>query len=147
MLCLWLLQSQAYVLASPQAAAGQFSEAKKLVTQGKFAEAEAPVRAFIARQPSADGFDLLGYICEQQNKLDQAEAAYGEPVKLNPASPFSKIRLGIVYGKKGKYAECVAALEKVRSEIRESPEALFYLCRGYFETGDNVIDEQTELTW
>ena len=115
-LCLWLLQSQAYVLASPQAAAGQLSQAKKRVTEGKYAEAEAPVRALIARPPSADGFDLL-YICEQQNKLDQAEAAYGESVKLNPASHFSKIRLGIVYGKKRKYAECVAALEKVHGDI------------------------------
>ena len=116
-LCLWLLQSQAYVLASPQAAAGQFSEAKKLVTQGKFAEEEASVRVLIARQPSADGFDLLGYICEQQNKLDQAEAAYGEAVKLNSASHFPKIRLGIVYGKEGKCAECVAALERVHGDI------------------------------
>jgi len=144
MLCLFFsLLSQTSVLASPQSTAGQLSEARKLVTEGKYAEAEASVRALITRQPSADGFDLLGYICEQQNKLDQAEATYGEAVKFNPASHFSKTRLGIVYGKKGKYADCVAALEKVYSEIRDSPEALFYLCRAYLETGNNVKGLET----
>jgi tetratricopeptide (TPR) repeat protein len=137
-LCLFLFLSQAYFLANPQSTAGQLSEARKLVTEGKYAEAEASVRALLARQPSPDGFDLLGYICEQQSKLDQAEEAYGQAVKLDPPRYYSKARLGIVYGKKGKSAECIVVLQKLPDDIRNNPETLFYLCRAYLESGNNL---------
>src|SRR5262249_31030091 len=110
------------------------SEAKKLVAEGKYAEAEASVRALMTRQPFPDGFDFLGYLYEQQSKLDQAEEAYGQAVKLNSARHSSKVRLGIVYGKKGKYADCIVVLENLSSDIRDNPEALFYLSRSYLET-------------
>ncbi len=68
-------------------------------------------RALMTRQPSPEGFDLLGYAYEQQNKLDQAEEAYGRAVELNPGSQYSKAKLGIVFGKRGKHPDCIAILE------------------------------------
>ena len=133
-----MLLPQVYALPSLQGPAIQFSEAKKLVTEGKYAEAEASVRALMTRQPSPDGFDLLGYIYEQQSKLDQAEEAYGQALKLNATWRSSKVRLGIVYAKKGKYADCIVVLEKLPDDIRDNPEALFYLCRAYLEGGNKV---------
>lgn len=135
-LCFSLLLSPVYALPVLQGPAAQLSEAKKLATEGKFAEAEALVNTVIARRPSADGFDLLGYIYERQGKLDQAAVAYGRVVKLDPARHYSKTRLGIVHGKKAKYAECIAVLETLQNEIGDNPEALFYLCRAYLETGN-----------
>ena len=123
---------QVFALPSPT---DQFSEAKKLITEGQYAEAEASVRELIARQPSPEGFDLLGYIYEQQRMLDRAEDAYGQALKLDAGRHFSKVRLGIVYGKEGKYADCVAILEGVYADVRGDPEALFYLCRAYLEVG------------
>src|SRR5437867_7976841 len=82
-------------LGSLQGPGIQLSEAKKLVAEGKYAEAEASVRALMTRQPFPDGFDFLGYLYEQQSKLDQAEEAYGQAVKLNSARHSSKVRLGI----------------------------------------------------
>jgi tetratricopeptide (TPR) repeat protein len=131
--CLGFLFSlQVCALSYP---ADQFSEAKNLIAEGKYAEAEASVRALIARQPSPDGFDLLGYIDEQQGKLDRAQEAYGQALKLDAERHSSKVRLGIVYGKEGKYADCVAVLEGVYADVRSDPEALFYLCRAYLEVG------------
>ena len=92
----------------------------------------------LTRPPSADGFDLLGYSYEQQDNLDQAETAYGQALKLNSGSESSKAKLGIVYGKRGKYTECIAILESFPGEISNNPEALFYLCRAYLETGEKV---------
>lgn len=106
--------------------------------EGKYAEAEASLRALMTRQPSPEGFDLLGYAYEQQNKLDQAEEAYGQAVKLTPGSQYSKAKLGIVYCKRGKHADCIAILERLPQDIRSNLEALFYLCRAYLETGDRV---------
>jgi tetratricopeptide (TPR) repeat protein len=128
----FLFSSQVYALPYP---ADQFSEAKKLITEGRYAEAEASVRELISRQPSPEGFDLLGYIYEQQRMLDRAEDAYGQALKLDAGRHSSKVRLGIVYGKEGKYADCVAILEGVYADVRGDPEALFYLCRAYLEVG------------
>jgi tetratricopeptide (TPR) repeat protein len=127
-----LFSLQVYALPYPT---DQFSEAKKLITEGQYAEAEASVRELITRQPSPDGFELLGYIDEQQGKLDQAEQAYGEALKLDAGRHTSRVRLGIVYGKERKYPESVAALEGVQDDVRGDPEALFYLCRAYLEVG------------
>ena len=129
-----MLLSQVCALSGLLGPVPQLNEAKKLVMEGKYAEAEASVSALIRRQPSPAGFDLLGYIYEQQSKLDQAEQAYSQAVKLNPSGQPVRLRLGIVYGKKGKYADCIVALEKLPPNIRNDPEALFYLCRSYLET-------------
>jgi len=137
-LSLSVLLAQVYALPSLQGPAIQFSEAKRLVREGKYAEAEAAVTALVARQPSADGFDLLGNIYEQQSKLDRAEDAYGQALKLNPGRHSSKARLGIVYGKRAKYAECVAVLETLPGAVSKDPEALFYLCRAYLESGNKL---------
>lgn len=123
---------QVFALPSPS---DQFSEAKKLITAGQYAEAEASVRALLARQPSPDGFELLGYIYEQLNSLDRAEGAYGEALKLDAGRQSSKVRLGIVYGKEGKYTQSIAVLEGVYGDVRVDPEALFYLSRAYLEVG------------
>ena len=138
LLSLSMLLPQLYALPSLQSPAIQLGEANKLLMEGKSAEAEALVRALMSRQPSPDGFDLLGTIYEQQSKLNQAEEAYGQAVKLNPANQYSKTRLGIVYGKNGKYADCVGVLEKLPQNIQDNPEALFYLCRAYLETGNSA---------
>ena len=136
LLSLSMLPTRLYAWPSLQSPAIQLSEAKQLVTEGKYAEAEASVRALMSRQPSPDGFELLGTLYEQQSKLDQAEEAYGQAVSLDPGRHYSKARLGIVYGKKGKYDDCIVVLEKLPQNVRDNPEALFYLCRAYLETGN-----------
>jgi len=106
------------------------------VRDGRYAEAEASLRALITRQPSAAAFDLLGYSNEQQNKLEAAENAYRKALKLNAGRNASKARLGIVYAKQGKHGECISILEALPASVRDNPEALFYLCRAYLEVGN-----------
>lgn len=114
-----------------------FSEVKTLITQGRYAEAEVSLRGLVTRHPSPEGFELLGYIDEQQSKLEQAAEAYHQALKLDAARHSSKVRLGIVYGKERRYAESAAILEGVYDDVRVDPEALFYLCRAYLEVGKN----------
>jgi tetratricopeptide (TPR) repeat protein len=134
--CLSFLSSQVYSFSSLQSPQSRLGDAERLVREGRYAEAEASLRALITRQPSADAFDLLGYSNEQQNKLEAAENAYREALKLNAGRNASKARLGIVYAKQGKHRECIAILEALPASVRDNPEALFYLCRGYLEVGN-----------
>jgi tetratricopeptide (TPR) repeat protein len=146
-LCLWFLASQFYAFGAFQASSTQLNDAEKLLREGKYSEAEASLRALLTRQPSADGFDLLGYVYEQRRDLDRAETAYSQALKLNAGRLSSKTRLGIVYGKRGKHAECIAILETLQGGVGHNPEALFYLCQAYLERGNKAKALQTaELT-
>lgn len=136
--CLWFLSSQIGASNSPQSTANQLREAERLVEEGKPAEAEASLRRLITRQPSADAFHMLGYLAERQGRLDQAETAYSQALKLSARRSSSIARLGIVYGKRGKHAECIATLETLQDGVASDPEALFFLCRAYLEKGNRA---------
>lgn len=113
----------------------RFRQAVEQAQAGRLAEAEASVRSLLSDRPSPDGYRLLGFICENQGKLDQAEQAYRESLMLSPGLEFSSIRLGIVYCKGKKYAQCVDSLQPLQPRIDAIPEALFYLCQALLETG------------
>ena len=126
------------LVQTSQAAQGldpRFRQAVEQAQAGRLAEAEASVRSLLSDQPSPDGYRLLGFICENQGKLDQAEEAYRESLTLSPGLEFSRIRLGIVYCKGKKYTQCVDSLQPLQPGIDAIPEALFYLCQALLETG------------
>ena len=113
----------------------RFRQAVEQAQAGKLAEAEELVRSLLSDQPSPDGYRLLGFVCENQGKLDRAERAYRESLKLSPGLEFSRIRLGIVYCKGKKYTQCIQSLQPLQPRIDAIPEALYYLCQALLETG------------
>ena len=113
----------------------RFRQAVEQAQAGRLAEAEELVRSLLSDQPSPDGYRLLGFICENQGKLDRAEHAYRESLKLSPGLEFSRIRLGIVYCKGKKYNQCIDSLQPLQPRIDAIPEALYYLCQALLETG------------
>ncbi|MYC80550.1 MAG: tetratricopeptide repeat protein [Acidobacteria bacterium] len=125
-------------MPTSQAAQGmdpRFRQAVEQAQAGRLVEAEASVRSLLSDKPSPDGYRLLGFICENQGKLGQAEQAYRESLTLNPGLEFSRIRLGIVFCKGRKYTQCVDSLQPLQPGINAIPEALFYLCQALLETG------------
>ncbi len=130
------------LVQTSQAAQGldpRFRQAVEQAQAGRLAEAEESVRSLLSDQPSPDGYRLLGFICENQGKLDQAEQAYRESLTLSPRLEFSRIRLGIVYCKGKKYTQCVDSLQPLQPRIDAIPEALYYLCQGFLETGQTSL--------
>ena len=121
----------------------RFRQAVEQAQAGKLAEAEELVRSLLTDQPSPDGYRLLGFVCENQGKLDRAEQAYRESLKLNPGLEFSRIRLGIVYCKGKKYTQCIQSLQPLQPGIDAIPEALYYLCQALLETGQTSQALQT----
>jgi tetratricopeptide (TPR) repeat protein len=108
------------------------------VRAGKFAEAETLVKSLLSDQPLADAYRWLGYILELQEKLQQAEQAYRKSLELRPSLAESSVRLGITYGKGGKFDRCIETLQPLANRIDGDPEALFYLCLAYLETGEEA---------
>jgi len=139
--CPALLLSSFMVIAlgSPQQSDPRFKEAMERMRVGKYAEAEQALKPLIAHQPSSEVYSLLGYACELQEtpgSLEEAQESYKKSLQLNPRLEFSKVRLGIVYGKAGKFADCVATLSALRPRIDSNAEALFYLCLSHLEKGE-----------
>ena len=55
----------------------RFRRAVEQAQAGKLAEAEELVRSLLTDQPSPDGYRLLGFVCENQGKLDRAAGLSG----------------------------------------------------------------------
>ena len=80
----------------------------------RFKEAEEQARRALRDMtpPTMDGYVLLGRACLSQGKVDQAEAAYGEAMRLAPESPVPPYYLGRLYDLIRMPAEAVEHLER-----------------------------------
>ncbi|MGE5647418.1 MAG: tetratricopeptide repeat protein [Acidobacteriota bacterium] len=80
--------SLAVALASPAAESGDvLARAAAELEQGRFAQAEAGLRAFLRAHPgNARARGLLGAALDSQQKFDEAEAVYKEALRLAPGS-------------------------------------------------------------
>jgi tetratricopeptide (TPR) repeat protein len=115
----------------------QYKEVVEEMRAGQYAKAERLMESLSSRQPSAESYGLLGYICESQEKLDEARKAYTNSLQIKSDYLFSKIRLGILHAKVKEYVECISRFEALQGQINDSPEALYYLCWAYLESGNS----------
>ena len=70
--------------------------ATELMRAGRYAQAEEVLEASLKDRPAPDGYGLLGYARERQNKFAAAEKAYRESMRLDADFLFARVRLGIV---------------------------------------------------
>ncbi len=110
--------------------------ATELMRAGRYAQAEEVLEASIQAGPAPDGYGLLGYARERQNKFSAAENAYRESMRLAPDFLFARVRLGIVLTKQKRNRESIEILQPIETALRRLPEALFHLCLAYLETAD-----------
>ena len=112
--------------------------ATELVGTGRYAQSEAVLEATVKDRPAPDGYGLLGYARERQNKFAAAENAYRESMRLDAEFLFARVRLGIVLTKQKRNRESIRVLRPIETALHRHPEALFDLCLAYLETGDPV---------
>ena len=110
--------------------------ATELMGAGRYAQAEALLEATVKNRPAADGYGLLGYARERQNRFAAAENAYRESMRLAPDFLFARVRLGIVLTKQKRNRESIEILRPIETALHRHPEALFHLCLAYLETAD-----------
>ncbi len=114
----------------------RYQRATELMGAGRHAQAEAVLEAAVKAGPEPDGYGLLGYAREMQNRFAAAEKAYRESLRLDTDFLFARIRLGIVLTKQKRNRESIEVLRPIETALHRHPEALFHLCLAYLETGD-----------
>ena len=134
-LAFWLQPLMAAVWADDLT---RYAKVEELISQRKYVEAERLVRSWLGGKPSARGYDLFGLAVELQGRLEEAQKVYLKALELDPSLKSSIVRIGIVYGKTRNFRLCIQKLEPNRKEIREDPEAIFYLCQAYLEEGEHA---------
>jgi tetratricopeptide (TPR) repeat protein len=103
-------------------------DARAALAAGKPAEAERMVRGGLAQAPSSDLYEVLAAALRAQDKLDDALAAAGTAVRLNPNSPMAVHGRAQVLSRLGRYAEALADFDTLIN--RGVAQAPLWLNRG-----------------
>jgi tetratricopeptide (TPR) repeat protein len=105
---------------------------------GRFKEAETELRRALALADDAVGEYNLGYVLEQSDRKEEAEAHYSRAIALNPGLAAAHTNLGAALAARGRFADAVvhlseaARLEPGNAGARNNLGAL-YLQRRQFD--------------
>jgi tetratricopeptide (TPR) repeat protein len=103
----------------PQDSLGHYQAGRLLITQQRYAEAEAALRAAVAIRPSrADGWVELGSALALQRKYPDALDCYSRALKMEPQNAQTLLRRGKVLGYMNRHAE---ATESYRAALELNP--------------------------
>ncbi|HEX8351927.1 MAG TPA: FG-GAP-like repeat-containing protein, partial [Pyrinomonadaceae bacterium] len=78
---------------------------------------------------------LLGLIARQQNRVEDAVAAFGRVLKVDPRDVGANVNLGQVYAQQRKYAEAVALFRTALAEEPYNGTALYNLGTSLLRSG------------
>jgi tetratricopeptide (TPR) repeat protein len=101
-----------------QQQAPSFSQVETLVQQGHLEEAESKMREELQRNPSVDGYNLLGIIESDKQDYQSAVGAFQQALQLSPNSAKSHNNLGNVYVAQKKFD---LAEKEFRTVLRLDP--------------------------
>jgi tetratricopeptide (TPR) repeat protein len=103
----------------PQDSLGHYQTGRLLITQQRYAEAEAELRTAVAIRPGrADGWVELGNAFALQKKYPEALASYATALKMEPQNAQTLLRRGKVLGYMNRHAE---AMESYRAALQLNP--------------------------
>jgi tetratricopeptide (TPR) repeat protein len=117
--------------------------AMNLQRQERKAEAEARMKALLAREPkNFDGWVALGSIYRNMEQYGDASAAYSEALKLAPAAQKPHWTVfyyrGISFERQKKWAEAEADFRKALELSPDEPSVLNYLGYSLIDTGQKL---------
>jgi len=120
----------------PDATRDMVDQARKLFSQGRFADAEKLYQQIVDTAPN-NYFALsnLGVTQIQVRKLSAAEVALKKAIEINPKDAFAATNLGIVYCKQGRFDEAIASLLEAVANDDKDHIAWNYLGICYGEQG------------
>ncbi len=93
---------QTAVRLAPLNSRGRILLGERLMDDGHFAEAEQQFRQSLILRPTVEGWLDLGLTEWSLNRLPEAESAFKEAAKLDPASARPHFLLGLFYGTYGR---------------------------------------------
>ncbi len=118
-----LARAQGEKLASidPQNPAASFLQGVGLVADGKPGDALKLFRIAVALDPQAQYHEIIGRVTELQGSLAEAQAAYEQAIRLDPAWAPPLIGLGRVHLARREFRPALAALERATRLDEETP--------------------------
>ncbi|MEJ8305880.1 tetratricopeptide repeat protein [Saccharibacillus sacchari] len=102
-------------------------KARLYADRGEYEQAEALARrSLMLNAEHADGWAILGYVCERTVRLKEAKSCYLRALELNPKLEEAHIHLAVVYYQTWEpYSKCLGQLDRVLELNPRSTEALF----------------------
>jgi len=125
----------------PHCASAHFNLAVTFVRAGAFAEAETHYRQALPGRPTAETYNGLGYVLAQQGREDEAVAAFGKAIEVDPKFTPAYNNLAGTLEEQGKLAD---AAEYYRRSLAERPSAAVYKALGTVLRQLGRTDEATE---
>ncbi len=115
------------------------AQAIALFQAGRFAEAEAPFRAILARDPAnRDALLALGIIAGQSQRREEAVDLLGRAAALDPRSYAVFFHLGSALRQSGRQPAAAEAFRRAIAIDARAPEAHVGLANTLREAGDRV---------
>jgi tetratricopeptide (TPR) repeat protein len=102
-----------------------YDEARRLVDEGRDAEASSRLDAALALRPDfAEAFSLGAYILERGGKTETALRFYQRALQLKPALPAAWFNLAKLLTRLGRFVESLAALDEGAAFAPDDADAL-----------------------
>ncbi|MGH6950703.1 MAG: tetratricopeptide repeat protein, partial [Vitreimonas sp.] len=92
---------------------------------GRHGDAERALRRVVARAPSAEAWETLSRALAQQDRLEDALAAIGAALELQPASFSARIARANLLARLGRNEDALATLNALAAEGRAAPALAF----------------------
>jgi tetratricopeptide (TPR) repeat protein len=114
--------------------------AKASIHMQKFADAENALRRYLERNPtSANGFYLLGYVLNRENRPGESLEIYTRAAKITPPTGDDLKIVALDYELLSDNSEAIRWLERAVAMEPVNKEAWYYLGRAYY-TASRIPD-------
>ena len=117
--------------------AALLQEAHRLDEEGRWDEAAISYRAFLELQPkNAAAWGDYGGLLSVADKLEQAQEACRQALRIDPVCPGARINLGCVLVKQGQFDEAEGLFRKVLALDSKRNDARLAMAHGLMKKGD-----------
>jgi tetratricopeptide (TPR) repeat protein len=132
------VQAATQAAGAPPESPGNLADAQRLVHEGRSAEALRILDALAAQSPEPEGVETLrGMVFYQQNRLDEAAAAFARATAQSPGNLEAEKMQGVTLFRLGRAADAIPLLERSRGQkvagVNADGDYVLGLC--YMDTG------------
>ena len=115
-------------------------QAESSLDAGDLTDAESRLRQAIDLDPAnADAWLLLGAVCGETNRIDEAAGYLRRAIAIDPASPAAHLTLGQLQGATGNYTQAIESFRTALVHAPDDVDAHLALAQVMIATGDPAL--------
>lgn len=127
----------------------RFETARRAQNNGRYAQAEAAYRGFLAQHPqSVPALTNLGVVLAHEGQFQAAIASYKNALQIDPAATPAKINLALAYYRTSKWANAAEVLQDfaVQNPTDRRAIQLLAICDMQLKKFGDAVNEYRKLT-